>query len=58
MIDEYPMIVLEGLEGNDPSHLKGMQIYIEPYLDNIIIFWWVVFITTLFIVSVKTFLNR
>lgn len=58
MTDDVPVIVLEGLDGNVPTHLKGIQIYIEPHTSSLIILWWIIFIATVFVVFVRTFINR
>jgi hypothetical protein len=53
MTDEILIIVLKGLEGNDPTHLKGLQTFLEPQVDLIIIFWWTVFLIVISVVIFK-----
>ena len=36
-------IVLSGLEGNQPTHLKGMQVYLSPHLGALMTGWWIIF---------------
>lgn len=50
MEGEKKLIILERLEGNEPTHLKGMQEWLAPHTDVLIMFWWVVWVTTLLIV--------
>jgi hypothetical protein len=47
------LIVLVGLEGNDPTHLKGLQIFLAPHLDALMHVWQLVFFFTLAYVAVR-----
>ena len=47
------IVVLNGLEGNEPTHLYGMQKILAPYAHNIEIFWWIVWVSTLAIIIFK-----
>lgn len=53
MEGEKNIIVLQRLEGNDPTHLKGMQIFLAPYADFLVMMWWVVWTLTFLIVAYK-----
>ena len=44
------LIVLQRLEGNDPTHVKGMQVWLAPHTDVIIMFWWALWVGTLLMV--------
>jgi len=48
---DMPVIVLGGLEGNAPTHLKGLQVLLAPYVPQLIDFWTVVFCITVALVS-------
>ena len=50
---EKEYIITRGLEGNDPTQLKGVQIFLEPYVEYIIVFWWIVFFSTLGVLTYK-----
>ena len=50
---EKEYIITRGLEGNDPTQLKGVSIFLEPYVEYIIIFWWIVFFSTLGVLMYK-----
>ena len=36
------LVVLKGLEGNDPVTLSPLQSAILPHVPDIIVFWWTV----------------
>jgi hypothetical protein len=40
------LIVLKALEGNDPTHLSGMQLYMQEHLTVFTTLWWAMFIIT------------
>ena len=58
MTDELPVVILEGLEGSEQVHLKGVQIHMAPFVDDIFIFWWGVFCLTLAIVIIRMLLQK
>lgn len=37
------LIVLEGLEGNQPTELHGLQKVLAPHYEALAAFWWLVF---------------
>jgi hypothetical protein len=45
------------LEGNAPTHLKGLQIPLAPHLDTMILVWWAIFALTLAIVLFRGLLT-
>jgi len=45
-MEEKELIVLQGLEGNQPTQLYGLQVYLEPHLDSMIFAWWMVMLAT------------
>ena len=45
-MNEKTQIVLTALEGNDATHLKGMQVYLAPHIDTLIFMWWMVMMAT------------
>jgi cytochrome c-type biogenesis protein CcmH/NrfF len=49
-----PLIVLKGLEGNQPTHLYGLQVYLAPHLAMLTALWWIVFVVTLATVVART----
>ncbi len=53
MTEKLPLIVLKGLEGNEPTHLGPMQSIMSPHADLIIMFWWSVFFITLSIATLR-----
>ena len=44
------IIVLQELQGNEVTHLKGIQQYLKPFVLEIIIFWWLLWSITLLII--------
>jgi len=46
-------IVLEGLEGNNPAHLKGLQIFMAPHIGALTASWWLIFFLTLTVVILR-----
>jgi len=42
------LLVLTGLEGNSPTTLNATQQVFVPYVDIIIILWWVVWLLMFF----------
>lgn len=66
--DEFlklPVITLKGLEGNNPTDYSPFQLFLYPYLDQMIAFWWVCFagallvlLTRFFIIPLATNQNR
>lgn len=41
------LVILPGLEGNERTHLEGLQLYLAPHLDFLLVFWWAVFAATI-----------
>ena len=52
---QQPIIVLEGLEGNQPTQLKGLQVPLAPHVDAFVLVWWTIFFLTLFVVIIRTY---
>ena len=46
-------IVLKGLEGNAPTHLKGLQLYLAPHLELLLQIWQLVFFAVLMYMLVR-----
>ncbi|PIR86567.1 hypothetical protein COU13_00365 [Candidatus Kaiserbacteria bacterium CG10_big_fil_rev_8_21_14_0_10_43_70] len=55
MIDDFPVIVLEGLEGNDVAHLKGLQVFLAPHTEALGVLWWVIYFAIFIFVLYKLF---
>lgn len=53
MEEEKNIIVLQRLEGNDPTQLKGMQTFLAPHTEFIVMVWWVVWVLTFLVVLLK-----
>jgi hypothetical protein len=53
MKDGKNIIVLQGLEGNHPTHLKGIQTFLAPHADLLVMMWWVVWTLTFLVVAFK-----
>ena len=47
-------IVLYRLEGNDPTHMKGLQLWLAPHADFIVMMWWAVWTLTLITIVYHT----
>ena len=47
------LIVLSGLAGNEPTHLKGLQTVLFPYEDFLIGMWATLFCVTLTVLVVR-----
>jgi hypothetical protein len=52
--DQKNLIVLSSIEGNDTTHLKGIQIFLDGYVGFVLVFWWIVFFCTLTVIIVRT----
>jgi hypothetical protein len=52
---EKKMIIMRGLEGNSPTQLKGAQVFLEPYVQEILVFWWTVFWITMLVLLYNLF---
>ena len=51
-MDTNQIIAVEGLEGNDPTSYTPLQEAMIPFIPDIMLFWWVCWVTTLiFVVS-------
>jgi hypothetical protein len=37
---DTPILVVRGLEGNQPTHLIGLQIYLAPHILLLERIWW------------------
>jgi hypothetical protein len=46
MEEKKYIITHPAFEKHAPAELQGMQVYIKPYLQEMIIFWWFVFFCT------------
>ena len=58
-IEENPaMITLKGLEENLPTELNVTQLFLQNYLESIQIFWWVIWLLVLVVVSYKYILKK
>ncbi|MBL4644664.1 MAG: hypothetical protein JKX80_02240 [Candidatus Pacebacteria bacterium] len=53
MAQDKNIIILQRLEGNEATHLKGIQVPLAPYTDFLIMLWWFVWIAVLIIVMYK-----
>ena len=53
MNEEKNIIVLQGLEGNEPAHLSGLQVPLAPHVDTLIVGWWIVLVLTTLVVLYK-----
>ncbi|HWO07284.1 MAG TPA: hypothetical protein VNM40_01715 [Candidatus Paceibacterota bacterium] len=56
MNNEPAFIVLKGLEGNEPTHLVGLQPLLLSHADSLAIGWWLIFFTTFAYLLVGKFL--
>jgi len=54
MESDKEIIILGRLEGNDVTHLKGIQHFIAPHTDVIVMFWWILWVSALLIAIFKT----
>jgi hypothetical protein len=50
-------IRLETLEGNDPAGLTTIQAYMSPYVGDIALLWWGVWMVTLAVVVYRFILR-
>ena len=48
-----PKIAVQGTEGNNPTSLKGLQVYMAPHVDALMFVWWVLLVIVLSVVFVK-----
>jgi len=53
MQEDLPLIVLRGLEGNEPTSLTSFQLWLLPYVPTIISVLWVLWWAILIIVLAK-----
>lgn len=53
-MEEKNLLVLEGLEGNPPAYTltKGQQL-ISPFVDELVVFWWITWFVVLGFVFIK-----
>ena len=47
------ILVLPGLEGNPPVIFTPLQRAMEPFLPEIVAFWWTLWVCTLFFVVLR-----
>ena len=52
------LIVLKGLEGNQPMHLTPLQLFLQSHIDFLQAFWWTVFTVTLCVAIILAIKNR
>ena len=52
-MNEKKYIVLKGLEGNPPAELNAVQLFLEPYVNYIIAFWWILWWSVLIYMVVR-----
>ena len=52
-MNEKKYIVLKGLEGNPPAELNSVQLFLEPYVNYIIAFWWILWLGVLIYMVVR-----
>lgn len=50
---DYKIITLKDLEGNDQISLSGLQNWLHPHSESIILFWWTLWILTLLFLLIK-----
>lgn len=58
MESDKEIIILGRLEGNDVTHLKGIQTWLAPHADILVMMWWIVWVLALVIVVFRTLKNR
>ncbi len=49
-----PIMILKGLEGNSPTTLSGLQVYLASHYEILNGFWWIMFAGTLLYVIART----
>ena len=52
-MEENNLIIMQGLEGNQPAVLSPVQEAIVPFIPTITIFWWCVWFGALGYVAVQ-----
>ena len=52
-MNEEPLIVPRGLEGNEPTHLSGLQLALAPHVDVLKMLWALVFVCVLVVVVTR-----
>ena len=51
------LIVLRGLSGNVPTHLKGIQVFLAPHVEVLEMLWWVIAVCTLSFLLYKNIIH-
>ncbi len=46
MEEKKYIITHPGLESHAPVEPHGLQVYVKPYMQEMILFWWIVFFAT------------
>jgi hypothetical protein len=50
---DAPLLVLKGLEGNDPVSLNALQLLVQPYVPALVVMLWAVWSMVLVLILLK-----